>query len=223
VLIDAGYKQFGGAVSAKIKPYIDGALDYVIATHSHADHVGGLTQIYADYDVKHTIYGDTGTSQQYKNYENAAKTEPGATFKNDEKETINLAAGVTMSILDPTDTDSNTNNNSVITILNANGIKTIITGDAEAKTENLILGQIGDVGIYIVGHHGSETSSSQPFLNEIKPEHAIISSVGPEGKYANPNPGVIERLLGIGSKIYGTHISGDITATIKDGKITISY
>jgi beta-lactamase superfamily II metal-dependent hydrolase len=81
VVIDGGYKQYGAPFSDYIKPYVDGDIEYVIATHSHADHVGGLAQIYQDYQVDHTIYGDTGTSGQYKDFENAAMAEPNSDFK----------------------------------------------------------------------------------------------------------------------------------------------
>ena len=103
VVIDGGYKQYGQAFSSYIKPYVDGDIEYVIATHSHADHVGGLARIYADYQVGHTIYGDTGTSQQYRGFESAARSEPGSTFENDDTETIVLSEGVTLSIIDAID------------------------------------------------------------------------------------------------------------------------
>ncbi|MDR1953716.1 MAG: MBL fold metallo-hydrolase [Clostridiales Family XIII bacterium] len=216
VVIDGGYKQYGAPFSDYIK-------SYVVATHSHADHVGGLSQIYADYQVDHTIYGDTGTSGQYKNFENAAMSEPDSDFKNDETETITLSDGVTLSIVDVIDGDSNTNNNSVISVLDAYGKKTLITGDAEDKAEQPLLGFIGDVDIYVVGHHGSETSSSQAFLDEIRPEYGIISSQGPnKGKYNNPDIEVLRRLSALGTQMYATYRSRTIVATINDGAITLS-
>jgi type I restriction enzyme M protein len=94
VVIDGGYKQYGVPFSAYIKPYVDGDIEYVIATHSHADLVGGLAQIYADYQVDHTIYVDTGTSKQYLDFENAASHEPNSDFKKKVTETIPLSDGV---------------------------------------------------------------------------------------------------------------------------------
>ncbi|MDR1359293.1 MAG: MBL fold metallo-hydrolase [Coriobacteriales bacterium] len=223
VIIDGGEKRFGAAFSAYLASYVDGSIEYVIATHSHADHVGGLTQIYADYQVDHTIYGDTGTSRQYEDFENAAKAEPGSDFKNDETETITLSEGVTLSILDVVDDDKNTNNNSVISVLDAGGIKTLITGDAEERTEKLLASSIGEVTLFIVGHHGSETSSSQVFLDEIRPEFGIISSQGPiKGSYYNPDIEVLRRLAALGTELYATYRSGTIVATIDGGSIHLS-
>jgi glyoxylase-like metal-dependent hydrolase (beta-lactamase superfamily II) len=76
VIIDGGYKKYGVAFSEYIRPYVDGDIEYIIATHSHDDHVGGLIQIYADYQVDHTIYGDTGATGNFPKFEcRCAKTE----------------------------------------------------------------------------------------------------------------------------------------------------
>jgi beta-lactamase superfamily II metal-dependent hydrolase len=223
VVIDGGYARYGEPFSNYIHRYVDGDIEYVIATHSHADHVGGLTQLYGDYQVGHTIYGDTGTSGQYRDFERAATAEPSSDFKNDVTEAIVLSEGVTLSIVDAVDDDRNTNNNSVISVLDVDGIKTLITGDAEDKTEQLLSGRIGDVGIYVVGHHGSETSSSQAFLDEIRPEYGIISSQGPNvGSYDNPDSEVLRRLSALGTMMYATYRSGTITVTIEAGAIRLS-
>ncbi|MDR1358035.1 MAG: hypothetical protein LBJ48_01570, partial [Coriobacteriales bacterium] len=103
------------------------------------------------------------------------------------------------------------------------GIKTLITGDAEDKTEQLLSGRIGDVDIYVVGHHGSETSSSQTFLDEIRPEYGIISSQGPNvGSYDNPDIEVLRRLSKLGTVMYATYRSGTIVATIDGSGISLS-
>jgi beta-lactamase superfamily II metal-dependent hydrolase len=223
VVMDGGYKQYGVPFSNYISSYIDGDIEYVIATHSHADHVGGLAQIYADYQIDHTIYGDTGTSGQYKDFEQAAQTEPDSDFKNDETMTIALSEGVSLSIIDVIDGDRNTNNNSVISVLDVGGRRTLITGDAEAKAEQPLHDLIGDIDIYVVGHHGSETSSTQVLLDEIKPEYGIISSQGPnKGKYNNPDIEVLKRLSAFGTQMYAAYRSGTILVTIDSGTITLS-
>jgi competence protein ComEC len=76
VLIDAGTADKGALVSSYIKPYVDGDLDLVIATHAHADHVGGLTQVINDYQVDEIVdSGDTATSKSWQNYRSAAAAE----------------------------------------------------------------------------------------------------------------------------------------------------
>jgi competence protein ComEC len=81
----------------------------------------------------------------------------------------------------------------------------------------------GNENVYIVGHHGSETSNSQAFLNEIRPEYGIISSAGPEYRgYNNPDIEVLNRLSALGTKMFATYRSGNITVTFDDGAISIS-
>ncbi|MDR3136345.1 MAG: MBL fold metallo-hydrolase [Coriobacteriales bacterium] len=223
VVIDGGYAKYGKSFSNYIHRYVDGDIEYVIATHSHADHVGGLTRLYEDYQIDHTIYGDTGTSTQYKDFESAARAEPYSEFRNDVTESISLSEDVTLSIIDIIDDDKNTNNNSVIVVLDVSGIKTLITGDAEDKTEQLLFGRIGEVDIYVVGHHGSETSSSQALLDEIRPKYGIISSQGSNaGSYNNPDIEVLRRLSALGTVMYATYRSGTIVVTTDGRDISLT-
>jgi competence protein ComEC len=132
VLIDAGNDRDGSVIAGKVAPHIaDGTIEYVIATHSHADHIGGMEDIYAAYQVAHTIYGDTGTSKQFGEFMDAAQGEPNSAVKEDEDEVIPLADGATLTVLDILDGAPNTNNNSVVTVLEADGHRMLVTGDAE--------------------------------------------------------------------------------------------
>jgi beta-lactamase superfamily II metal-dependent hydrolase len=223
VLIDGGYMKYGEGISGYISDYVDGDIEYVIATHSDGDHVGGLIRIYADYQVDCTIYGDTSRKGNYPKFEAAAQNEPDSVYKNDENETLELSDGVTLRIIDLIDDAGDTNDNSVISLLDVGGQKLIVTGDAQADTENLLLDKIGQVDVYVVGHHGSETSSSQAFLDEIRPEYGIISSAGPEyKKYNNPDIEVLNRLSALGTKMFATYRSGNITITFDNGTISLS-
>jgi beta-lactamase superfamily II metal-dependent hydrolase len=223
VLIDGGYMKYGKDISKYIREYVNGDIEYVIATHSDSDHVGGLIQIYADYQVDCTIYGDTSKKGNYPKFEAAAQNEPDSVYKNDEDEILELSDDVTLSIIDIIDDAGDTNDNSVISLLDVGGLKLLVTGDAQAYTENLLLGKIGQVDVYVVGHHGSETSSSQAFLDEIRPEYGIISSAGPEYRgYNNPDIGVLNRLSALGTKMFATYRSGNITVTFDDGTISLS-
>jgi competence protein ComEC len=228
ILIDAGNDRDGALVAEKIKPYVaDGTIEYVIATHSHADHIGGMEDIYGAYHVAYTIYGDLGTSKQYKEFVEAATAEPDSTVKEDEDEVIEMPNGAVLRILDILDGASNTNNNSVITVLEFEGHRMLIIGDVEdeaskglgtALAERLRSEGLYPMDIYIVGHHGSETSSSDGLLSLIKPRYAIVSSEGTSGRYRNPDESVIARLANINASIFATYRSGDIWVTLgKDG------
>jgi competence protein ComEC len=232
ILIDAGNDRDGAVLADKIAPCVaDGTLEYVIATHSHADHIGGLEDIYAAYQVAHTIYGDTGTSQQFKEFMDAASAEPNSIVLEDGDEVIRLPEGASLTILDILDGDTNTNNNSVITVLEVSGRKMLVTGDAEDEKSRAVrttlVSHLQDerlypIDIYLVGHHGSETSSSAELLSLIQPSYAIISSEGPSGRYHNPDITVIERLTAVDATIFSTYRSGDIVISFEQDGIRLS-
>jgi beta-lactamase superfamily II metal-dependent hydrolase len=231
---DGGKRKDGGTVAGFIMDKIDdGTLEYVIATHSHSDHIGGLdADIYDAFHVAHTIYGDKGTSKQFEAFWTAANDEQDSEVHEDIDEVITLSNGVTLSVFDILDGDNNTNNNSVISLFDYHGTKMLITGDAEDEkskvvreslTSRLTEEKIADIDVYVVGHHGSETSSSEALLKIIQPTYAVISSVGPNhGSYHNPDISVLERLAAVNAKIYATYISGDITVTFSDAGVHLS-
>ena len=232
ILIDAGNDRDGQTIVAKVAPYVsDGTIEYVVATHSHSDHIGGMEDIYAAYHVAHTIYGDTGVSGQFREFFDAARAEEDSTLKEDEDEVIGLPNGATLSVLDIIDGESNTNNKSVITALEFGGRKMLVTGDAEdeksKKLQGALVGRLQNdrlypIDVYVVGHHGSETSNSEALLSLIKPAFAIISSEGPYGQYKNPNEAVIARLAATGASIFATYRSGDITIRLSNDCIILS-
>lgn len=231
---DGGKRKDGGTVSEFIGEKIeDGTLEYVIATHSHADHIGGLDEdIYEAFHVANTIYGDKGATKQYSEFWKEANDEEASEVHEDIDEVITLSDGVTLSIFDILDGDKNTNNNSVISLLDYHGAKLLVTGDAEdeksSKVQNALVSRleregIANIDVYVVGHHGSETSSSEELLSLIKPTYAIISSVGPNhGSYHNPDISVLNRLAKINARIFATYISGDITVVFGGDGVTLS-
>jgi beta-lactamase superfamily II metal-dependent hydrolase len=82
--------------------------------------------------------------------------------------------------------------------------------------------QLCPIDIYIVGHHGSETSSSAELLALIRPTFALISSAGPSGQYHNPDITVMERLAAVGAAIFSTYRSGDIMIDFGQNGVRLS-
>ena len=93
-------------------------------------------------------------------------------------------------------------------------------GDASSTTEIEIMSKynLPDVDVLKVGHHGSKTSSSEPFIDEINPKYSIIS-VGKNNRYGHPNDSVLDNLEN--SKIYRTDDDGSIMFKIKNNKLKI--
>ena len=114
----------------------------------------------------------------------------------------------------------NENENSNVIYTELNGYKFMFMGDAGVEKEKDILDKynISNVDVLKVGHHGSKTSSSKSFINEINPKNSIIS-VGKNNRYGHPNKEVLNNLKG--SKIYRTDQDGSIMFNIKNNKLKI--
>ena len=114
----------------------------------------------------------------------------------------------------------NENDNSNVIYTELDGYKFMFMGDASSTTENEIMNKynLPDIDVLKVGHHGSKTSSSKNFINEIKPKYSVIS-VGKNNRYGHPNKEVLENLKY--SKIYRTDEDGSIMFKIKNNKLKI--
>ena len=119
-----------------------------------------------------------------------------------------------------TDIYDNENDNSNVIYTELNGYKFIFMGDASIITEKEIMNKynLSDIDVLKVGHHGSKTSSSKEFIDEIEPKYSVIS-VGKNNRYGHPNKEVLENLKN--SKIYRTDIDGSIMFKIKNNKLNI--
>ena len=114
----------------------------------------------------------------------------------------------------------NENDNSNVIYTELNGYKFMFMGDASSTTEKEILDKydLPDIDVLKVGHHGSKTSSSKEFIDEINPKYSIIS-VGKNNGYGHPNKEVLENLSE--SKIYRTDVDGSIMFKIKNDKLKV--
>ena len=115
---------------------------------------------------------------------------------------------------------NNENDNSNVIYFIVNNYKFLLMGDAGVDKEKDILDEydLSDIDVLKVGHHGSKTSSSKEFINEINPKYGIIS-VGKNNRYGHPNKEVLNTLDN--SKIYRTDQDGSIMFKIKNNKLKI--
>lgn len=114
--------------------------------------------------------------------------------------------------------DSDTNNTSIVLMITYGETKFLFTGDAEREAEQTILQSGADLAATVlkVGHHGSDTSTTYPFLREIMPKYAVIS-VGTGNSYGHPTDNTLSRLRDAEVTVYRTDLQGDILCT-SDGK-----
>ncbi|MBA7486669.1 hypothetical protein ES707_22230 [subsurface metagenome] len=219
VLIDGGDRVPG--VVAYLKNYVDGALEVMVATHPHADHIGGLIDVLAAFEVEQIWHnGDTATSKTYSDFMSAVNAENAEVLQAVRGNTIE-GDGLIFKVLHPVNLNDTTNNNSIVLYLAYGEIDFLFTGDAEKEAEAAMLVKsdmpIPDIEILKVGHHGSKTASSQDFLAVSTPEVAIYIA-GKGNTYGHPHQETISALSSIGAKIYGTDVHGTIVVTANGEK-----
>jgi competence protein ComEC len=215
ILVDAGAMTPG--VTGYLDKYVDGPLEVMVATHVHADHIGGLVGVLSKYEVKEIWHsGDTATTVTYKNFMAAAEAEGASMHKAVRGQTI-TAGALTLKILNPGEPRfPDANNTSVVLWLKYGDTDFLIEGDAEIEAEAEMMASplilVPDCDILKVGHHGSRTASSAGYLAATKPEVAIYMA-GTGNTYGHPHAETITALNNIGASIYGTDISGTIMVT----------
>ena len=216
VLIDGGERNTGAA--DYIRPYIDGPLDAIVATHSHADHIGGLIDVLGAYKVTDVfVNGENATTATFKSFISAVAVD-GAVVHQVEIGNIIHVGNLTFTVFNPGHTlvPDDPNNNSIVLNLKYGSVDFLFTGDAENSTETKIMLQSEvqppDVDILKVGHHGSRTASSEAFLEMINPEVAVYSA-GVNNPYGHPHRQTIIALNNAGAKVYGTDVHGTVVIT----------
>jgi len=231
VLIDAGPPQAGDEVVAALRKRDIRSLDLAVATHPHADHIGGMRPVIENFEVKNFLDSlDSDQTYASKEYERmlTAITEKRIKFIVAKKGMkFDLDSGVKLEVLNPQGKDqrikkvrsggSVENANSIVLLLSYGNFSMLFTGDAETETEDLMMRSADTLHAQVlkVGHHGSRYATSARFLDAVAPEAAIISS-GAENRYGHPAEQTLDRLRKAGVKIYRTDLNGEI-AIVTDG------
>lgn len=221
VLIDAGESR--ARVDEQLIALDVGKLDLVVATHPHADHVGGMEVVVRSFEIG--VYLDNGLPHTTATYNDlmAALEEQGVRYKPARSgQHIKLGDEAMLHVLFPNetplkDTRSDLNSNSVVLWLQHGTMDFLFTGDAEEPTEQALLAAGLPEGIEVlkVAHHGSSHSSTSTFLNALSPDFAVISC-GSGNRYGHPDPEALTRLKQAGATVFRTDLSGHVRA-ISDG------
>jgi len=222
MLIDGGNAADSSLIYSFLQRHDIGHLEYIVATHAHEDHVGGLAGAlnYATVSVALspvTEYDSRafGNFAKYLNEQGVAITvpSPGDSFK---------LGSADVLILGPINSSSNTNNTSIVMMITYGTTRFLFTGDAERDLERDIVDTWTDISATVlkVAHHGSETSTTYPFLREVMPEYAVISC-GSGNSYGHPHDDTMSRLRDAEVAVYRTDMQGIITC-VSDGS-TISF
>ncbi len=216
VLIDAGQKSPG--VVAYIGQYVDGPLEAMIATHTDADHIGGLADVLENFQLQQIwLNGYTATSKTYQGFMGAVNAEEGtgAEVKYVKRGDEISIGKLNFSVVNPPDVLFNdANNNSIVLRLEYGNIAFLFSGDAEKEAENSMVDSGDELQAQILkaGHHCSRTASSESYLLAVKPE-IVICMLGEGNKFGHPHQETVTALEDIGAKIYRTDQSGTITVS----------
>ena len=219
MLIDAGESYMGDRVVNYIKNIGIKKIDYIVGTHPHTDHIGGLEQVINSFDVG-TIYLPKVVSNT-KTYEDLLNT-----ISNKGLSVTNARNGVYVIdednlkiefVAPNSDSYDNLNNYSAIVKLTYYNTSFLFMGDAETLSENEIKTNVSS-DVIKVGHHGSDSSSSLEFVKKVNPSYAIIM-VGESNSYNHPYQSIIDRYQSIGSKVLRTDLDGNISCDSDGNKV----
>ena len=247
LLYDAGVTGSGAKIKSVINSLGLSSVDYFVAGHYHADHIGAIDELInggtpvnlASYDR-----GGTYTSQTYTDYVNAVGAKRSTIALN---QVIDLGGGVTLTCVAVNGqtaqgnvTPSGENDRSVALVLRYDTFDYFIASDltgggsSTADVESKAAVATGDVDVLHVGHHGSLTSTNLTLLNTLKPEHAVISC-GDGNSYGHPTQTILDRLAaapqlntiwqtesGTGAWVPEVRVGGDITFLVTPGAYTVT-
>jgi competence protein ComEC len=222
ILIDGGPIDAGTIVLNDLSAYHVTKIDLMVATHPHADHIGGLISVLQSsipvQDIVYNGYNYTST-QTFNTWKSLALTHN--LTQGNRNQVYAMSPTINFTIISPTSptqfgsTINEINDNSIVMKLQVGNTSVLLTGDAttDAETSMLSSGYNLQGQVLKVGHHGSSTSTSQSFLNAVTPAYAVISS-GIDNTYGHPAQQTLDKLASNSIITYGTYGYGTIVFSL---------
>ena len=224
-LIDAGYPEGGVVVVEYLKELGVERLSLVVGTHPHGDHIGGLPEVLNAFPADNVWSSHISYSNDtVRAFLNAVAGQSLPLQKPPIGETFQLG-GATITKIGPViDYYDDVNNMSLVLMVQFGDIKMLFTGDMEREAEEDLLGSGANVkaDLLKVGHHGSYTSTSYPFLRAVAPTYGVIC-VGGNNDYGHPHDEPLSRLRDADVIIYRTDKMYDIMAVTDGTEIRFSW
>ena len=220
ILIDGGNTEDSGHVYNYLNTVGVDDLELVISTHAHEDHYGGLIYVLSKVETEKVwITEDPYAASYYGQFLDAAD-DTGAPVYTPELGEVFSQDGLTVTVIGPVKdySEENTNNTSLVVMVQYGETKILLTGDMEKEAETDLLASGVDLSADVlkVGHHGSYTSSSYGFLQAVGAEYGIIH-VGRDNEYGHPHDATMKRLQSAGLTLYRTDLNRDLVVAT-DGR-----
>jgi competence protein ComEC len=225
ILIDAGGRNKGELVVDYLNKQKVDDIELMVASHPHADHIGGLAKVLEEFQVEKIIdSGQDYNSATYRNYISLAKAEPNCKFILAQQNQIEIFGEVKLKVLFPPqpfleNTHSDINANSVVILLDYKEVEILFTGDICTKAEKELIEKYGqqlDIEILKIAHHGSKYSTSEEFVKATTPVIAIIQ-VGKNNRYGHPHQETLDKLANANIKVYRNDLNGNVVV-LTDGQ-----
>ena len=234
MLIDGGNNEDGDMLVKYLKEQGVEKLDYIIATHPHEDHIGGLDDVLNEFDTDLVLMPDKiTTTKTFEDFLLAIKNRQDVKNKNGENVTLkkvpkleekyNLGNASFVIYAPNSSSYDELNNYSIVIKLSFGNNAFLFTGDAEKLSEKEMLDKNYDLkaDVLKIGHHGSSTSTSDEFLEAVSPKYAVLS-VGEDNSYNLPKKTVMDKFKNNNIPVYRTDEQGAIILNSDGTNITFN-
>ena len=217
ILIDAGEPHNASTIINYIKDREYSKIDFVIATHPHEDHIGGMADVLDSFTIgKMYMPKQAHTISAFDNMLDSIEDNGIDLYTAKAGVNILTTEAIQIDLLAPLeDSYSNLNNVSAVVRIRYGETVMLFTGDAEQEIETQLLDSDIDADVLKVGHHGAGSSSAPSFIKEVSPKVAVISS---GGEYGHPHSDTLAILKDVGAEIYRTDEQGTIVVTADQNK-----
>lgn len=223
MLVDGGTSADSDVVSSVLRSRGIEVLDYVVCTHAHEDHAGGLAGALNTSKAEVILAPVTEAEQAGFSAFAACADRQGVPITVPEPDQTFRLGEAQVQVLGPRRAYEETNNTSLVLMVTYGETRFLLTGDMESRAEQDLVeaGCALQADLLKIGHHGSDTSTSYRFLNEVMPDYAVIQA-GRDNDYGHPREEVLSRLRDAGAALYRTDLQGDILAESDGRAVTVT-
>ncbi len=197
-------------------------VDHLILTHGHLDHIGGARALGQSVRIQEVIYSKGPVEGEYEQrlLHELSKSDARVHFV---QEGVRWKEGAAeFTVLSPVGTESDLNARSIVLYVILEQVSFLFTGDLEEEGERRIVSTYPNLEVNVLkaGHHGSRTSTTEPFLTQLKPKMILISA-GRNNRYGHPHEEVTKRITEQNIPVWRSDLDGAVQIIIKDGKVDI--